>query len=347
MAEKKENSFEILKELVNTPGVSGDESAVRNVIIKHIKPYCKDYKVDKLGNLIVHKPGKGPRVMLAAHMDEIGLIAKRIDDKGRIFCSEIGGFEIVSIIGQLVYIKTNKGNLIRGVVTVADVSDDVAVKKVPHIDDLIVDTGLSTNELKKKGIDVGSYISIGRRYHTLGNEDCISGKALDDRIGCFILIELIKRLKNAKSDIYFVFTVQEEIGLYGAKTSTYQIDPEWAIAVDVTNADDMVEGHTKSLGEGPYITLKDSDMVTNKCLDDWIKESAKKRKINLQLEVTDVGVTDALTISLSKGGVPVAIIGVPVRNMHTAVGIAHKRDIEQTIELIEELLKDPPEVCVI
>jgi len=341
----KDYDLSLLKDLINSYCISGDEADVRKLIIKHIKPYCKEYWVDKLGNLIVHKKGIRPRIMLAAHMDEIGLMIKKIDSNGRIYCAEIGSFEIMTLIGQRVYIKTKKG-YINGVLTTNEVSDDIEVAKIPLIDEVFVDTGLGYTELRAKGVEIGQYASLGRKFHTLGNENLISGKSLDDRIGCYVLVEVIKRLKNIKNEIYFVFTVQEEIGLYGAKTSAYEIDPDWGIAVDVTGADDMGNSPTKIIGNGPFITIKDYEMLANKCLNDWIKGAAKKMNINLQLEVTDIGSTDALNITISRGGVPAAVIGVPVRNLHTTMSICHKHDIVDTIELLLELLKSPPKVCL-
>lgn len=346
MAKKiKDYDISLLKDLINSYCISGDEADVRNLIIKHIKPHCKDYWTDKMGNLVIHKKGIKPRVMLAAHMDEIGLMIRKIDSKGRIYCSEIGGFELMTIIGQRVYIKTKKEQIC-GVISTNDISDDIEVTKFPKIDDIFVDTGLNCKELKAKGVEIGQYASLGRKYHELGNKNIISGKALDDRIGCYILVELIKRLKNVKNEIYFVFTVQEEIGLYGAKTSAYEISPDLAIAIDVTAADDMVDNPTKLIGGGPYITIKDAEMLADRCLNDWIRASAKKKKINIQLEVTDIGSTDALNITVSRSGVPSAIIGVAIRNLHTTMSICHKQDIIDTVELLLELLKKPPKVCL-
>jgi len=332
--------------LINSFCISGDEMDVRNLIINYIKPFCKDYWVDKMGNLIVHKKGIAPKVMLAAHMDEVGLMINNIDPKGRIYCAEIGSFEVMNLLGQRVYIKTRKG-YIPGIITINDVSNDIEVGKIPTINDIFVDTGLNYKELKEKGVEIGQYASLGRKFLTLGNEKIISGKSLDDRVGCFILCELIKRMKNVKNEIYFVFTVQEEVGLYGAKTSAYEIDPDWAIAVDVTAADDMSDNPTKYIGGGPCITIKDAEMLANRCLNDWIRDAAKRKNINLQLEVTDVGSTDALNITVSRGGVPAAVVGVAIRNLHTAMSICHKQDIIDTVELLLELLKSPPKVCLV
>ena len=342
-------SFELLRKLCETTGASGNEQEVRSIIYNEIKKYVKDVKIDKFGNLIAHKKGDTPSVVLASHMDEIGLIIKSINDKGQIAVSPIGGIEPVSLIGRMVSIKAKSGKVF-GTLTIPELNDDDDVSNLPKISDLYVDTGFDKKALSKLGIEIGSFIELVRELRQLANKDFIVGKALDDRIGCYVLIELAKRLKNTKSDVYFVFTVQEEVGLYGAKTSLYTLNPDWAVVVDVTNADDShMHTHeaTKEVGKGPCITVKDAEMIGNKCIDDWLKDIAKRHKIPVQLEVSDIGTTDALSISISKGGIPTAVVGVAVRNLHTTSGIASLKDIENTIKLLSELVKNHPEVCLV
>jgi endoglucanase len=341
--------MQLLKKLTEVKSTSGNERRIRNLILKEIKKYVKDVKVDKFGNVIAHKKGSKPTVMLAAHMDEIGLMVKSISDNGNIYVSEIGGQEVISLIGQRISMKTKKGR-IYGVVTLAGISDGEDVEEVGNIENLIVDTGLNKKELKKLDVGIGTFIALEQETIPLGRKEIVCGKALDDRIGCYMLIQLAKRLIKSKADIYYVFTVQEEIGLYGAKTSIYAIDPDWAIVLDVTNANDAKEhSHvtTKQLGHGPCITVKDADMIANVCIDDWLKAISKKKKIPIQLDVSDVGTTDALSISVSKGGIPTTVVGVAVRNLHTTIGIANIKDIENGIKLLSELLKNPPKVCIV
>jgi endoglucanase len=341
--------MQLLKKLTEVKATSGNEKRIRELILKEMRKHVKDVKVDKYGNVIAHKKGNKPTVMLAAHMDEIGLMVKSVSENGNIYVSEIGGQEVISLIGQRVSMKTKKGR-IYGVVTLAGISDGEDVEEVGSIENLIVDTGLNKKELKKLGIGIGTFIALEEEMTTLGRKDIICGKALDDRIGCYMLIELAKKLKKSKSDIYYVFTVQEELGLYGSKTSVYAIDPDWAVVLDVTNANDAKEhSHvtTKELGKGPCITVKDADMIANVCIDNWLKDIAKKEKIPIQLDVSDVGTTDALSISVSKGGIPTTVVGVAVRNLHTTIGIASMRDINYGIKLLYGLLKKPPKMCVI
>ncbi len=329
----------MLKQLINTDGISGDEMAVRDAIRKEMKAHVDAVWVDRIGNLIAHKKGSKPTVMLAAHMDEVGLMVKHIEEDGKIRFSTLGGIDSLSLLGQRV-----KLGRLGGVITTTEVSRGEIVEELPLIKDLYVDTGLAGKELEKKGIRAGTYISFDQcTLCSLGSEKIISGKALDDRIGCHILIELGKRLKRAKSEIYYVFTVQEEIGLYGAKISAYKIEPDWAIVVDMT--DDNAK--SKRIGEGPCITVKDSEMLGNACINGWLESVARKKHIPFQLDVSDEGTTDALSISISKEGTPTAVVGVAVKNMHTAISIAHMEDIDNTVKLLEGLLKNPPTVCLV
>ncbi len=335
----------MLHELIDIEAVSGNEGPVRDYVREKIRPFVDVISVDKMGDLICHKKGRKPSIMLAAHMDEIGLMVKRIEVNGHIYVSALGGVNSINVIGQTVSILGSVGP-VKGIISTKEINNDYEIEQIPTMNDVYVDTGLTTKELEKRGVTVGSYLSLERVDHEIGNPDFIAGKALDDRIGCFILIELAKRLKNSPHDLYFVFTVQEEVGLYGAKVSTYQIDPDLAVAVDVSNANDMNDEPTKTLGAGPVITMKDDEMIGNTCLNNNFREIAKKNKIPIQLEVSNFGTTDALTISLSKGGVPATSMGVCLRNIHTTHSIASKKDIAYCTDLLEHFCLKPPLHCV-
>ncbi len=338
--------MELLQKLINSCGVSGDEGEIRELIEDEIKKYVDEIYTDKFGNLIAHKKGRVPRVMLAAHMDEIGLMVKRINPKGKIVFSTIGGIEVSALIGQKVAIQTK--NPIIGVITADQMSSGDAIRELPKVTDLFIDTGLKKEELTKLGVETGSYVHFyDSNCCFVGNGDFICGKALDNRLGCYILIELAKSLKDNKNELFYVFTVQEEIGLSGARTSAYTIDPAWAIAVDTTTTDDVYSTPTRSLGGGPCLTIKDALMIGNKCINGWLKDIGKKHDIPVQYDVSEYGATDALTISLSRGGIPATTVSVPVRNIHSAVGMAHTSDIKNAIKLLEILLKKPPLVCLV
>jgi tetrahedral aminopeptidase len=337
----------LLLELLNAFGVSGAEHEVRDIISREIKNKVDELKVDKFGSLIARVKGKGPKVMLAAHMDEVGLMVRKIDPDGHIHFVAVGGIEPTTLVGQAVHMLV-KGGKVKGIITLPEIHDDTEMENLPEMKDLYVDTGLDSKQLEKLGVGIGTYILPTHYSGYLGSQDIISGKALDDRAGCYAMIEIIKRLKKVPLDLYFVFTVQEEVGLYGAKLSVYQINPDWGVAVETTSA---IDAHQKDkitvMGNGPCLILKDAELITNRCLNDHIIEVAKKKDIPLQLCVDNIGTTDATNIALSKDGIPSTVVSVAIRNIHSTVSIAHMRDIEDMIVLLMETLKKPPKVCLV
>lgn len=336
----------ILTELISFFGVSGREHPVRNFILKQIKPYVDEVQVDRMGNLIARKKGKPPKVMLAAHMDEIGLLVKRIDDKGFVYTTPVGGVDPAAFIGSAVHIQTSKQR-IHGFLTTHELSEGKYIEKVPTMEDLYIDTGMTRDELKRKGVQIGNPVQLDTHVCCEDKGDLVYGKSLDNRIGCYMLIELAKKLKKSPGDIYYVFTVQEEVGLYGAKTSSFTIEPDWGIVVDTTWANDVWHEPSRRIGKGPCLVVKDGEFISNDCIMGWLTDIAKKKRIPIQLEATDEGTTDAAIIQTSKGGVPTAAVTIPVRNIHTTAGIAKMSDVKQGITLLHELLKRPPKHCIV
>lgn len=337
---KKED---LLAELINLDGVSGDEKNIRDFIYKYSDKHCDKVTVDNMGNVICVKNGKRPAIMFMAHMDEIGLMVSSISKKGQISISPVGGIDPYILVGQKVHIKGEK-NRIGGIITTSEILDGVDMNKDLTVDDLFVFTGLNKKELEEIGIEIGSYVHFSESsdFSNLGSKDMIGGKALDDRVGCYILLELMKKVKS-KNEIVFAFTVQEEVGLYGAKASVFSLEPDYAIAVDVTPHN----GYDESimLRNGPVLTIKDAEMIANKCLVDDLKDSAKKAGVSIQLEVSESGTTDATSVFAAKGGIPSAVFGVAVGNIHASVSIACRKDIEGAIKVLTTFLKDPPKKC--
>ena len=344
MAAKKVLDEKVFFKLINTIGVSGSENKIKAIIRKEISPYVDELKEDKFGNLIARKKGPMPSVMLAAHMDEIGLMVKHIHKSGRIEIAVIGGIDASTLLGQLVSLKVGDYK-VQGVVSSEELSTGLEINEIPNFYDIFVDTGLSKKELTTLGVKEGTSITFNPNGGYLGEKEIIVGKAIDDRAGCFILLELAKRLKKNKNEIYYVFTVQEEIGLYGARTSAYNVKPDWGIAIDVSDAEDYTDDPIITMGDGPVLTIMDSDLISNKCINGWIETIAKKKKIKLQKHVSDIGTTDATDIAVSRGGVPSTVLGVCMRNMHSAVGIVSMKDILHCIDILEELMKKPPLHC--
>lgn len=337
----------LLQRLLDGYGVSGFEERIRNEIVKEMKGLVDEIKVDRLGNLICRKKGKGPKIMLAAHMDEIGLIVKEIKENGKIMFSLLGGIEPITLIGQKVHIETSlKNKPLHGIISFNELHDGKELpERTPKPDRLFVDTGVDKKELVKKGVRIGNFVVPEEKSYFAGNNDIISGKALDDRIGCYLLIMLARKMKKHPQEIYYVFTVQEEIGLYGAKTSAFEVEPDIAVAVDVTNANDSEPNDANAMGKGPFITIKDSEMVSNRVLVNHFINLSKAKKIPLQLEVTDFGTTDAMYISISRSGVPSTVIGVVIRNIHSTIGLASLKDVERCLSLLEAFLKNPPVIA--
>ena len=334
----------ILPSLIRFFGVSGQEDGIREFIKKHIRPYVDDVTVDTLGNLIAHKKGNGPKIMLAAHMDEIGLMVKRIEERGFIYCTSLGDVDAPAFVGAAVHFVTKKG-VLHGFITTEQMSAGKYIVELPKIEDIFIDTGLTKDELKAHGIEIGSLVHLGSNACCQDRDGLIFGKALDNRLGCYGLIEEAQRLKQTKAHEYFVFTVQEEFGLYGAKTSAWEISPDWGIAVDTTFANDTFAEPSRWIGKGPCITVKDGEFVSHHRVVEALKQTARKKRIPFQLEATEEGTTDAATIQTTRGGIPTGILSIPIRNAHTTAGIAKMVDVTHSIALLTELLKRPPRIA--
>ena len=336
---------DLLENLMTLNGVSGNEGAVSSFIYNECKKYLKDVKIDKMGNIIAVKKGKKPVMMFMAHMDEVGLMIKSIDAKGKMKISTIGGIDPYVLLGQRAAIDLGFDKYVEGVITINEILNNGNVPEKLKIEDLYIYTGMNKKELEKIGVKIGSYASFSQTFIFPSNgdkKDIIIGKALDDRAGCYVLLELIKNLKT-KNEVAFVFTVQEEIGLYGAKASVFNLEPDYAIAVDVGGQNE--EEDALVVGKGPVLTIKDAEMIGNQCLNGHLKQVAKKLKIPLQLEVSESGTTDATSVFSAKGGIPSTVLGVCVANLHTNKGIASRKDIEGVIEILKGFLKDTPDKC--
>ena len=341
---------DLMKRLVGALGISGNEEEVRDLIRKEIKPYVDEVYVDNIGNLIAVKKGNKPKVMLSAHMDEIGLLVKRISENGFLHCTSVGDVDAALVMGQTVHIKTAKGRL-HGVITIRETSAGKLLKQLPSIEDVVIDTGLTKKQLEEFGVEIGTPLPFEDNSCCSAERGLIFGKALDNRVGCYVLIELARRLKKTNwkgnPEIYFVFTVQEEVGSRGAKPSAFNIQPDWGLIVDTTHANDSFEEPSRFIGKGPCITIKDGEFIGNKCINGWLRDIARKSKIPVQLEAIETGTTDASMIQTTAGGVPTSVLCVPVRNIHTTIGISLIEDIEDTIALLEEVMKKPPLVCLV
>ncbi|MFC2174829.1 M42 family metallopeptidase [archaeon] len=333
---------ELVRKLAGVYGPSGGEEHVRKLIKKEIRPFVDKITVDSFGNLIARQNGRGPRVLIFAHMDEIGLMVKGIEDNGRIIFSRIGGIEPETLLAQQVHIVASKNKIVHGVISSKNLHEGLVTEEFPSVEQMYIDIGLnSRKEVKKLGIGAGDYVVPRRAFATLGKENIVSGKAMDNRVGCAAAIELARKMRKKKRNISYVFTAQEEMGMYGARVSAFALEGDFAINVDTTPAQD--HGKTgKGMSNGPYLTYKDEEFIANTVLMKKVERLLKKKKIGYQIEVSDTGTTDALAISLSKGGMPTIVISIPVRNIHSTISIADINDVKGTVKAIEAIATDPP-----
>ncbi len=338
-------NFDLLKQLSETPGAPGFEYKVRNLIISIAEKFVDKTDIDNMGNLILFKKGNSPKkVMLAAHMDEIGFMVRHIDSKGFIKFQPLGGFDPKIVVGSRVVIHGKKD--VYGVISSKPIhlmSLEERGRKV-DLKEFFIDTGYPKEELDNL-IELGDPITRCAECIEMGN--CINGKSLDNRISVFILIETLRRLQNETLpfDLYAVFTVQEEVGLRGAQTATMAIQPDFAFAIDTTVAYDLpgASPHefVSELGKGAAIKLIDSGAIADYRIVKFMKETAKKHEIPYQLEALTAGGTDTARLQqFVKGGSIAGAFSIPTRHLHQTIESVHKDDVKASIDLITQCLRD-------
>jgi endoglucanase len=338
----------LLKDLTEVNGISGFEKVVAKTIEKYLKPHTK-ITYDRLGSIICRKDGASPtpRIMLAAHMDEVGFLVKQITKEGFLKFLPVGGWWSHVLLGQRVIVKTRKGEVV-GVVGSKPPHElkDEERRRVIDIEDMHIDVGAARKFDVEKRLDirVGDPIVPWSPFQVMGNPKTYLAKAWDDRIGCAIMIDVIKRLLKQKhpNSLYAVGTVQEEVGLRGAQTSAAVVDPDVAFALEVSIAHDTPGfgvDETEALGAGPAILVYDRTMIPNRNLLDLAIDVAKKKKIPFHLASVAKGGTDTGRIHLNRAGVPSLVIGVATRYIHSHIGIIHRNDYDNAVRLVTELVK--------
>ena len=341
----------LLKALSNAHGVSGSEGSVTEVIRAELESCVDEISTDPMGNLIAVKKGDAFRIMLAAHMDEIGLMVKYVDEKGFLRFVALGGWYLPTLYNQRVICHGARKRVI-GVVggKPPHLMEEEERKKPLKAEEMFIDIGVkSEKEAKRLRIDVGTPITIDREFTSLSGSR-VTGKAFDDRVGVAVLIKTMQALKTDHT-VYAVFTVQEEVGLKGARTSAFTLDPDCAIAIDVTHSGDHPGIDKKQsaleMGKGPAITIVDSagrGLIASHGMVDWLKTTAEEKKIPVQMEVGSGGTTDATAIHLSRGGVPSTTLSVASRYIHSPVEVVDLQDIEASVALLTEALKGKPQI---
>ncbi|MEO0122769.1 MAG: M42 family metallopeptidase [candidate division WOR-3 bacterium] len=323
--------MELIKNLTEIYGPSGREEKIRFLIRTEIKKYCNDIKTDALGNLIAQIPAKNKKntkkLMFCAHMDEIGMIVKHIDNKGFLRFASVGGIFPEKIMHHRVLFEN-------GVIGVIGVETKPETPKPPGIDNYYIDIGVSDKKEAEKLIKIGDIASFYQETVIMNNK--IVSKALDDRIGCYCLIEAMKKIKNNKMELYFVFSTQEEVGLRGARTSAYGINPDYAIAVDVTATGDTPESSRMAveMGNGVAIKVMDSAFIAHPFIKDKLISYARRLKIPHQLEILERGTTDAAMIQVIREGVQSGVLSIPTRYIHSPNEVCDINDVNATVALL-------------
>ena len=339
---------DLIRKLVESYGPSGTEEKIRDVIRAEVEPLVDDVRVDALGSLIAHRKvsapeagGEGLRILLDAHMDEIGVMVTYIDEDGFARFTRIGGVSPLTCIGSRVAFEDG----LTGVIGVEQKRDDTS--KVPSLEQLYLDVGATSRD--DCPVQVGDPAVFVRPFLAQGTR--LISKAMDDRIGCAALIELLRRLdasdgpatEATSHDLYVVFAVQEEVGLRGARTSAYGIEPDLAIAVDVTRTGDTPESKPMAvkLGRGPAVKVQDSGMIAHPRVRQLLVNRAEDADLPYQLEVLERGTTDAAAMQLVRAGVPAGCLSIPCRYVHSPSEMVDERDVENGVRLLLEVVQKP------
>ena len=325
----------LIQKLTETFSPSGFESAIREVIRLEVEPLADEVRVDALGNLIARKGEKsknGRRIMLAAHMDEIGLIATHIDGNGFIRYTSLGFVRPHTQLSGRVHFANGTQGLV-------GMEPGMEATKLPASSEYFIDVGATS--AKDCPVKIGDVAAFERPFLDLGGR--LVAKSMDDRIGCAVLIETMRALKSTPHELYFAFTTQEEVGTRGAITSAFGIDPEIGLAVDVTLTGDTPRSKPMaiSLGNGPAIKVKDTGMLADARVVEWMCSTAEKRRIPYQREVLDGGSTDARAIQMTRSGVLAGCVSIPCRYVHTPSEMVDYGDVQNSVKLLAALLSAP------
>lgn len=334
MAKKNNELWSLLQTLVETPGPSGSEHVIREKIAAEIRAHADEVYRDALGNLIARKGSLregGKRVMISAHIDEIGLMVTHVDENGFARFLPIGGINPLTCLGGRVRFM----NGVQGVIGMERLDKD----EHPDLPKLFIDTGATSKADSKVG--VGDVCGFDRPLLDLGKR--VVAKSMDDRVAAAIAVEALKAVDPGVNELFFVFSVQEEVGLRGAMTAAYGVDPEVGLAVDVTRTGDTPRGIKMevALGGGPAIKVRDSSFIADPRVVKWMVEEAKAQKMPYQMEVLEAGGTDGAAIQRARAGVPAGCLSIPCRYIHSPSEMVDRQDVENAVKLLVGLLGKP------
>ncbi|MFY0686527.1 MAG: M42 family metallopeptidase [Cyclobacteriaceae bacterium] len=329
----------LLKKLCEAPGAPGFEDPIRKLILNEITPFVDAVEVDPMGNIIaVKQSGKenASKLMMAAHMDEIGFIVTHIDDNGFVRFTTLGGFDPKTLTAQRVIIHGKEDVVgVMGSKPIHVMKPEERTKTV-QLDDFFIDTGLSAEDLNGK-IEIGSPITRERELIEMG--DCVNCKSLDNRVSVYVLIEVLKQVSALEVDLYGVFTVQEEVGLRGAMVASHTINPDFGLAIDTTIAFDLpgAQPHEMitSLGKGAAIKIMDASTICDSRMVAYLKKTADEHSINWQPEVLTAGGTDTAGVQRTgKNGAIAGAVSIPTRHLHQVIEMSHKKDVDDAVHLL-------------
>jgi endoglucanase len=345
MQEMRTMDFDLLRRLCKTPGIAGHEDRVLNLAATELRPLVDELHSDALGNVIGVKKGKGgPRVMVSAHADEIGFLVKYIDDKGFLRLQPVGGWDPRNMMSQRVDVQCRDGQSRVGALQIGAKPIhllDPGEAKPPKIEEFFVDLGLPAEQVKAH-VEIGAMVTMDRAF--VENDETVMSKAMDDRVSVFVLVEALRGLGETNAEVVAVVSTQEEVGLRGARTAAFDVEPDIAIGLDVTLAIDIPgsppESAVTKLGEGTAIKIFDSSMVSHPKVVRRLRDLAEQHQIPHQLEILPRGGTDGGAMQLARGGAPAATISIPTRYIHTPNEMCAKSDIEATITLLARFIED-------
>ncbi len=329
--------MELLEKLCNAYGVSGDTDAVAKIIIDEIMPFCEKIEMMKDGNIIAYKKGlrRNPKtVMLCAHMDEVGFLVKDITKDGYLLFESVGGIDERILLSQKVRIGDNDIPGVVGVKAVHMATKEEREKTI-KMEDLYIDTGVYSRREIEELVEKGDFIKFDSKFVKFG-ENKIKAKAIDDRVGVRILIEMLKR--EALYDFVAAFVVNEEIGTQGAKTAAYRVNPEIALILEGTTCSDVPgtkpQEQSTNQGEGPAISIVDRTSYSNQALNDFLVKLARDNHVKYQFKRTTMGGNDAGAIAVNGSGVKTAVVSMPVRYIHSPVSVMDRGDYEEGLKLV-------------
>ncbi len=338
-------NIDLLRQICELPGIPGREEAVRDFVREQLTPLVDEVSVDELGNLIGVRHGQGgPRVMLAAHLDEIGFMVKHIDDKGFLRLQATGGFDVSRLPAQRVIVHASSGEQFRGPLNVAGKPlhmTPLNEQKPPTVDDLFVDIGLSADEAREH-VESGDMVTLYRELEWSGHN--VMAKSLDDRVGIFVMLEALRALDGpTQAEIIAVATVQEEVGTRGAGVAAFAYEPDVALALDISPAGDYAGAPEETaglwLGKGVGIKAMDMSTISSYPLNLHLKQLARDNGIPFQMEILVRGGTDAGAMQRARSGAPASTLSIPVRYAHTVNETCSPADVRATIDLLALFLE--------